>query len=195
MGRNIRMQTPLKMKPTNGGLLYLCLIIFAAGCSTISVTHDYDPQADFSSLRTFAWIPFPKNVTVNDIVVKRVQDAVTRGLEAKGLQKNPQNPDCLIAMHGATQEKLEITDWGYTTGRYGRHWGGRNVSVQQYTEGTLLLDFVDAKSKSLLWRGVAKGTIDPTATPEKRTERINEAVANDLPPKIRSSLYIRVLGQ
>ena len=173
------------MKPTNGGLLYLCLIIFAAGCSTISVTHDYDPQADFSSLRTFAWLPFPKTVKVNSLVVKRVQDAVTRELEAKGMQKNPQNPDFLIAMHGATQEKLDITDWGYTTGPYGRYWGGRDVSVRQYTEGTLVLDFVDAKSKNLLWRGVAKGAIDPTASPRERTERINEGAAKllaEFPP-------------
>ncbi len=158
-----------RMKRINGGLILLCLIIFAAGCSSISVTHDYDPQADFSSLRTFAWLPFPKTVKVNDLAVKRVQDAVTRELEAKGLQKNTQNSDFLIAMHGTTQKKVDITDWGYL--------GDRDVNVRHYTEGTLVLDFVDAKSENLLWRGEAKGAIDPTASPQERTERINEAAA------------------
>ena len=49
--------------------------------------------------------------------------------------------------------------------------------MNQYTEGTLILDFIDSKSKSLVWRGVAKGAVDPSLTPEKRTKRINEGAA------------------
>ncbi len=155
--------------------LTLCATVLAQSCSSINVSHDYDPQANFNNLKTFSWLSFPKKAEVNQLVVRRIRDAVTGGLEAKGLRLSS-NPDFMIAMHGATKEKLDIQDWGYASPR-AAYWGRRDISVQQYTEGTLILDFVDAKSKEMLWRGVASGAVDPGATPEQRTKRINEAVA------------------
>ena len=70
---------------------------------------------------------------------------------------------------------------------YGGYWGGGGVDVYQYTEGTLILDLIEAKSKQLVWRGMAQGTIDENASPEQRERRLNEAVmrmlANFPPPK------------
>ncbi|MCH6559316.1 DUF4136 domain-containing protein [candidate division KSB1 bacterium] len=155
------------------------LLLVGVGCSPISVSHDYDPQANFSNLKTFAWVAFPQNVEINQLTVRRIKNAVTNELLAKGLQESSSNADILIAMHGTTKEKLDITDWGYSTGSYygGGYWGGRNIDVNQYTEGTLILDFIDSKSKRLVWRGVAKGAVDPSLTPEQRTKRINEGAA------------------
>jgi len=48
---------------------------------------------------------------VNQLVARRIRDAVTGELEAKGLRLSS-NPDFLIAMHGTTKEKLDIQDWG-----------------------------------------------------------------------------------
>jgi len=120
-------------------------------------------------------LPFPKKANVNQLVVKRIRDAVTGKLEDKGLRISS-NPDFLIAMHGATREKLDVQDWGYSSPR-AAYWGRRDITVQQYTQGTLILDFVDAKSKEMIWREVASGAVDPDASAEQRTKRINEAVA------------------
>ncbi len=155
--------------------LTLGATMLTLSCSSINVSHDYDPQANFNNLKTFSWLSFPQKAEVNQLVVRRIRDAVTGELEAKGLRLSS-NPDFLIAMHGATKEKLDIQDWGYSSPR-AAYWGRRDISVRQYTEGTLILDFVDAKSKEMLWRGVASGAVDPGATPEQRTKRINEAVA------------------
>jgi hypothetical protein len=38
------------------------------------------------------------------------------------------------------------------------------------------LDFVDAKTKKLLWRGSGKARVGDAKTPEKRQKLINEAV-------------------
>ena len=40
----------------------------------------------------------------------------------------------------------------------------------------MILDFVDAKSKNLLWRGTAKAEIQHVDTPEKSEALINKAV-------------------
>ena len=79
-----------------------------------------------------------------------------------------------------TKEKVDVRTWGYGYGPYGRYWGGTwghgGVSVYQYEEGTLIIDFVDSNSKNLLWRGAAKSVIDDANTPDKRDSIINEAV-------------------
>ena len=158
-------------------ILAVCAVVLvSAGCSSISVNHDYDPQVNFSQYRTFSWLPIPAKATTNQLVVGRIKDAVTRQLEAKGILLVSQNANFLIAMHGTTQEKLDIQDWGYSSPR-AAYWGQRDISVQQYTEGTLIVDFIDAQSKQMFWRGVAKGAVDPGASPEKRSKRINEGVA------------------
>ena len=62
-------------------------------------------------------------------------------------------------------------------GGYRRGYRGPSgVSTYQYEEGSLILDFVDAKSKKLIWRGSAKAQIDNVDTPEKSEKLINEAV-------------------
>ena len=171
----------------------LCILVFTASCSTISVHYDYDTGADFTRLKTYDWLPIPITVRANELTVKRAIEAVNRQLKAKGLRMTSVNPDFLIALHGGKQTKLDITDWGYSYGRHGRFRGGPIIDVYEYEEGTLILDFVDAQSKELIWRGKAQGEIDSHPTPEKQRKRINEAVSKILenfpPPSSSSTGY------
>ena len=40
-----------------------------------------------------------------------------------------------------------------------------------------MLDFLDAKTKSLVWQGTASGAVQPAASPEEQQQRINKVVA------------------
>jgi hypothetical protein len=77
-------------------------------------------------------------------------------------------------------------DAGAGHGRY-YGWGApSSVDVYQYKEGTLIVDVVDAKTKQLVWRGFATGTVDPDAKPEQRERKLNDAIAQmmaQFPPK------------
>jgi hypothetical protein len=63
---------------------------------------------------------------------------------------------------------------GYRYGRYG-YWGGYNeqVVVSNYTEGTLVLDFVDRASNQMIWTGAAIGRVT-----EKVRDNLATAVNN-----------------
>ena len=174
-------------------LILLNLMVIGLGCSTISVSYDYDTKADFTSLKTFDFIPVPVQSNINTLNIKRVQDAVRNQLESKGYIQTPENPDFQIAMHLSKKEKervKEVIDSGYTYtfGRrinWGDNAGTRRIEVDEYEEGTLILDFVDAQSNELSWRGEAKAEILHYTNPEKREKRINEAVnkiLNNFPP-------------
>jgi hypothetical protein len=110
---------------------------------------------------------------MDGLLVKRIRDSANSQLASKGLRMTSDSPDILIAVHAGTEEKVRYSDWGY---RYGPYWRGPSYSKFKYQEGTLILDFVDAQSKELMWRGTAKGFLDAGMTPEKLDNLVNEAV-------------------
>ena len=163
-------------------------------CSPIyNVKYDYDTKTDFASLKAYDWHPIPAKADIDKLNIERIKNAVDSQMAAKGLKKAPDNPNFLIASHVGKKEKVRIADWGYGYGPYGRYWGGyggpRGVDVYKYEEGSLILDFVDAKSKKLIWRGSAKAQTNTVKTPEKRQELIDEAVQKILekfpPPPLK----------
>jgi hypothetical protein len=168
-------------------LLSIVFVLFKLGflisCSAIyDVSYDYDRDTDFTSLKSYRWLPIPEKSEINSLDLIRIKVAVDAELEKKGLKKVLKKPDFLIAYHWGTKDKVDVRPWGYGYGRFGRYWGGHwghaGVSVYQYEEGTLIIDFVESNSKNLLWRGAAKSDVDDVKTPEKRDKVINESVQN-----------------
>ena len=161
----------------------LFLIGFVVSCSNISsVQYNYDKRADFENLKTYDWMTVPKKADIDILNVERVKKAVSAELQAKGLMMTSNNPDFLIAEH-LGKDKVQVKLWGYN---YRGYLGSGELSPFEYEEGLLTLDFVDAKSKEVIWRGVAEAKIKNANTPEKKERLINEAVKNILknfPPK------------
>jgi len=169
-------------------LVVLGLMAVAVGCSSISVNYDYDSEANFASYQTYAWVEQEQSPTGSDLLDKRIRGAVDTQLAAKGFRQESTNPDILVVFHVGTQDKIDVTDWGYTYQRYGYGgWGGgRQVDVYQYTEGTVIVDLIDAGSSQLVWRGSATKTIDSNPSPERMEKNINDAMAQVFkryPPK------------
>jgi hypothetical protein len=168
-------------------------IVYSIGCSTAyDISYDFDRAADFSGLRTYDWLPEPEKSEMSDLDLRRIQRAVGVALKDKGFIKSTSNPDFLVASHLGTKDKVNASAWGYGYGPYRRYWGGYwghgGVSVYQYEEGTLILDFVLPDSKNLIWRGTAKSVVDNANTPDKRDKLINVAVQKILqqfPPNRR----------
>jgi hypothetical protein len=166
--------------------LVLCCMLTGAGCSGIAVSYDYDPQVDFTRLKTFDWHTFPSAAPAGELVAKHITNAIDSQLATKGFTRVSSNPDFLIAPHLGKQTKREVVDWGYSRqGNWG--YGGRQHDVYEYQEGTLILDFIDPKAKELIWRGTAIGVVEPSLSPQERHKRLNTAVADILanfpPPK------------
>jgi hypothetical protein len=165
----------------------LCTItLTTAGCATYTTHFDYDPDVRFAELKNYDWLsPTIRGQTISELTVKRIKASTERQLIEKGYRMDTVNPDFLIAIHGGREKKVDLIDWGYTYRGYKHyHYGYYNrshrIDIYEYQEGTLILDFVDAESRELIWRGSVTRVIDPNATPEKRERVINEAVAKIL---------------
>ncbi len=166
----------------NKVLLVLFSIGFTASCATTyDVKHDYDRQVNFSDLKTYDWMQVPEQAGANSLIAQRIKNAVDVELKAKGLMMTSNSPDFFIAEFHGKRDRVKVTDWGdgFDRGYRRGHWGTGGVSAYQYEEGSLILDFVDAKSKKLIWRGSAKAQVENVNTPEESEKLINAAV-NDI---------------
>jgi hypothetical protein len=122
-------------------------------------------------------------------VEKNVKDAVNRILQGRGYQlaSSASQADFLVGWHAALDTKLETSyvdvHYGYV---YGPYWGTAAPVVQEYTEGTLVLDVAEAKSNTLVWRGSANARIERNVSDEEKRRRIDYAAGKILerfPPK------------
>ncbi len=173
----------------------LCVVAATVGCSSsITINHDFDPDADFTRFKTYAWIAQPASVVgdaaavrqSNTLLDKRIKEAVDRELAKEGLTIDANVPDLVVAYHTGVENKVDVTDWGYTYGSYYYGYPRRDVTVDQYQQGTLIVDLIEQKTMELVWRGSAEATLAENPTPEKMEQRINQAVGmmfQKYPPK------------
>ena len=165
--------------------IFFTSFIIITGCSSISVTSDYDIYADFTSYKTF----YIYNGVIKDsrletvpLVKKRVIEAIENEMLKKGFVKeDSSNAGITVYTQATTAEKMNVNSYGYG---YGYGWGpypyGRNIDVSYYTQGSLIIDFVDNKKDELIWRGIGTAVLQDRGTPDEREQFINEAVAKIL---------------
>ncbi len=173
------------MKPIR--LATLALAVAAFGCSTLEISTDYAPGTDFSKYKTFSIKEGaqPKNA----IAAERAANALSAALEAKGFKRVPENGDLVVFAHfkGGKETQLNTTGYGYGGWGGWRYGGGmQTTTVTEIPTGTIVVDLVDSKSNTAVWRGIAKDQVSMDATPEERTKKANEVFAalfEKFPPK------------
>ena len=159
-------------------ILPVMLVIFMAGCSGIRVSTDRDRKADFSKYKTFNFSKEVDQVTLNDLNRRRLKDAITKEMVAKGF-KIGKSPDVLVNAFVKGRTKYSATaNTNYMGGpfMYYRGWGSSNtyVDVNKSIEGTLFIDLIAVREKEMIWEGVAEGLVNPRT--ETRENKINSVV-------------------
>lgn len=154
-----------------------------AGCApSITVRTDYHPGTNFSVYKT---------VTISDakteldpFIADRIRHAIAAHLAAKGISRVPSDGDLVVHAHVRLRTDTKVDVWSGGWG-YG-YYGGNYVDVRNVRVGTLVVDLVDRVKGEAVWRGIAEGTVDQSATPQQSEEHINAAVEKmfrDFPPK------------
>lgn len=136
--------------------LAICLISTIATAQQVSV--NYNHSQSLGQFHTYAWGSNNANQVQNSILAQvAVQDTNT-ALQAKGLKmlQENQSPDLIVTVSGGLKQETSYTAWGMR----GIGGGMGGITPQQNVEGTLIVDLYDAKGQSLLWRGIAEGTLD-----------------------------------
>ena len=146
------------------GMLVLAGSLHAYG--RIEASAEWDKNADFRRLGTYAWLSIPADRMwdgkINYMLLDpRVKGSADIDLQYKGYQKTePENADFLMGYQVIKEEGLTMRD---VNGFYGfepvfDYWGtGRTVVsgdtyAERYTRGTLILDVVDKASGKQIGR-------------------------------------------
>ncbi len=192
------------MKRTVWYAVAACLLIAGSCAPYIYVSQDYDRRADFAGYKTFDWMPRPDRMPRSawaalersPLLDKRIRAAAEQILAAKGLTRSANSPDLLVNFYVGFNDRIDITSWGYFYGPFwGYYWPGLGpYDVYNYKEGTLVMDFVDAKKNEMVWRGVAEEDIftydQAPLISETEVSRILAKLLAQYPPQ-RAARYQR----
>ena len=167
---------------------YLAAGIIAAlalgACATVNVGSFSAKGVDFKQYRTYDWAPTDQLETGdprldnNPFFLDQLQGQVERRLAAKGYEKATSGtPALILHYHASVTQRLDL---GNVDPKYydpnKKECNGCGPFI--YDEGSLVIDFVDAKTDKLVWRGWAEGSIDGVVDRQDRMdETIDQAVA------------------
>jgi hypothetical protein len=123
----------------------------------------------------------------NSITNQHLHNDVVRALQGKGYTLSDSNPDFEVAYYAGTKQKMDTTYWnpspayrygyrgyGFRSNRFAWAWPwygggaawryGPEMQVQDYTQGTVIVDVINPATQELIWRGqgVASVSSDPS---------------------------------
>lgn len=155
-------------------------------CTSIDVRTDFDPAADFTKFKSFAFAGLAETnkggIFDNSLTRKRIESAVGGELTGKGLQQVglDQHPDLLVYYRVGIQEKQRVESTGAPGGYgwragYGREPGYSTVMTYEYKEGTLILDLVEPAKNELVWRATMVANLEDAT--QENVELGKQAIA------------------
>jgi len=171
----------------------LLLLLSACGSTPLESVSDFDQGFDFSKVNKIAFLPIDRaslnTIMVSDMQAVRVNEAMAADLRRKGftIVTDPNQADLQVTWHLVTQEKTDVRS--YNSMSYYNCWRCgppvSDVSVRQYTVGTLIVDMIDPIRGQSVWRSTIQSKLkskpDPATADERRREAAM-AIFADFPP-------------
>ena len=135
--------------------MLLCITSAIAAAQTVSV--NYNHNQSFAAYHTYAWGSNNTNQIQNSILAQVAQQDIDTAMAAKGFTKvtEAQKPDIILLASGGMRQQTSYSAWGMR----GIGGGMGGITPQQNVEATMIVDLYDAKTQSLIWRGIGQDTL------------------------------------
>lgn len=160
--------------------LLLIGLLISIGCSSVRVFSDHDKTIDFNAYTTYAFFkPGIEEIEISDLDKRRILKAIEAQMDGKKLTLS-ETPDLLINIAVKATDRVIVNSnngWGYW-GWSPWFFGNNNNTITTQTRGELFIDFIDAKTKMLVWQGKGYGGISEYS--KKRDEKIQTFVSEIL---------------
>ncbi len=147
-----------------------CMVSAVALGQQVSV--NYNRSQSFSQYHTYTWASDNANKIQNSILAQQAKSDIDSAMQSKGLQlvQESQNPDVILTASGGMKQQTSYSAMGM------RGFGGGmgTITPQENVVGTMIVDLYDAKTKSLIWRGIAQNTLSNNGN--KNSQMVSKAV-------------------
>jgi hypothetical protein len=155
---------------------FFAMLIFASvSFAAVEIKSDYDRNYSLDKLHYFrfakAGSPSSRDAfSADELVAKRIQRALEENLVAADYAKF-ENADFVVSYHAVLRNQAQVTTSGFPRLGAGRVW------VDNFSVGTVIVEFRNARSGDLVWRGFVSGAVDPNKSEEKINEGIKKLIA------------------
>ena len=164
----------------------LLSLLAMTGCASgPTIRSNADQSVDFARFQTFNFMqPLSTDREGYQSFISRdLMAAAERELVSRGLRRTDTNPDLLVNFSANLDQRLRVTQTPQSSmGAFGSHrrgfystWPNYRTDVRQYTQGTLVVDVIDASRMQLVWEGLA-------------TSRITQSRADNIGPVINEAM-------
>ncbi len=168
-------------------LSFFFLVLAQWACSDgITVRSTFDQQAPFEQYQTFAMLlpnrpVATENVDISPFMMQKLRQMAHNELKTRGFVPAAKDTaELLVAVMAGTKRRIETNSTPGYSG-YGYGGPGWSYSVDDYLEGTLVIDLIDRKTESVVWRGSGKTRIS-SDSPDARLAQVVAAVLAQFPP-------------
>lgn len=174
------------------------LSLASFGCaSSIEVRTMAAPKVRLTEFQTFRLLPVPPRrdglastgsydpMVNNSITNRALRESVASAFQGRGYVMMEPRADIAVAVYASAREKLDLSMWEYGY-PYWPHWwrsGMPQQTINQYTEGTVVIDVIDPVTRDLIWRGSGTATLeDDPAQNTKHLQKVAVAIVAKFPP-------------
>ena len=148
--------------------------LIAACASGPRVQVDKDPAVDMQAYKTFAFFdPVSTDRSrYSTLMSSRLKLTTRLQLERLGLRYDERNPDLRVNFFVNLADRQEVRSAAAGPGGFYRYRAGAyaawsrypyEIETRDYKAGTLSVDLVDTRTKSLVWQGLAEGKVKEEA--------------------------------
>lgn len=177
--------------PLKAALLVVTVASVAA-CAPVTVQSYTAGSTDVRQYHTYSWGASDATSTGdprldgNQFFAERVRSRVDAELARRGYEKTESGPPSLVVhYHASVTQKIDLSTVDPPSSGAPPH---AVADSYVYDAGTLVIDLVDARSDTLVWRGWAEGSlegvIDNQAAMEAHIDRAVAQVLQRLPPRL-----------
>ncbi len=172
------------------GLFAALMLSCTVACGPdVRVKSSYDPHAALERYGTFAMLLPNKAVRtgpeVDPFVMQRLRQMTYTALRARGMKPVDRSAaELLVGVQAAVRGRVDVYPrtfgYGYYYGpAWGYPYGG--YDVREYDEAVVVIDLIDAKTRSVVWRGTGVRSVSGTTSDEEMRVVIDE-ILNQYPP-------------
>ena len=160
-------------------LVFATFLLFLTSCCSLQVSSETAEEADLNKYSSYTLTDTEEGflANVNPTQKMQLEKAIEQQAQAISTLKNNSGftgPDVLINYFVVVDTKRDLDTYTNYYGRRRWRYQITEVEVREYTQGTLIVDFIDATTKEVVWHGSTSGVI--TTNSIELEQKINDAV-------------------
>jgi len=164
-------------------LFILSALLLSACGSSMQVFSDYDKDLNIGNFHSYKWASFKdieskgtNPLYYNELNDKRIREAVNKEMTARNFNIADAGAQLEIHYHIVVEDKIaSYTEPGGSQSHPVAYTP--RITNYQYRQGTLIIDLMDVKNNTLVWRGWATDVVTNSARKDPEAA-INKAVAS-----------------